>query len=200
MRHRKSGRKLNRTSSHRMAMLRNMVTDFLDKERIVTTVPKAKELRSFAEKMITLGKRENLHARRKALSVIRRKTVVHKLFDDLGPRYADRPGGYTRIIRLGTVRKGDATEMAILELVESEMSSEPKAEKPKKTKPAATAKVVAKEPEPKKEAESAASAEPEGSDEASAPQEAAAEAEGDSKEKAETGNADSAETEDKKGD
>ena len=187
MRHRKSGRKLNRTSSHRMAMLRNMVTDFLDKERIVTTVPKAKELRSFAEKMITLGKRENLHAHRKALSVIRRKTVVHKLFDDLGPRYADRPGGYTRIIRLGTVRKGDATEMAILELVESEMSSEPKAEKPKKkTKPAATAKVVAKEPEPKKEAESAASAEPEGSDEASAPQEAAAEAEGDSKEKAAT--------------
>ena len=120
MRHRKAGRKLNRTSSHRKAMLRNMVTEFLDKERIVTTVPKAKELRPYAEKMITLGKRENLHARRRALSVIRRKSVVHKLFDSLAPRYADRNGGYTRIIRLGS-RKGDAAEMAVIELVGSEL-------------------------------------------------------------------------------
>jgi len=96
MRHRRKGRKLNRTSSHRKAMFRNMVTDFLDKERIITTVAKAKELRPFAEKMITLGKRDNLHSRRRALSIIRRKSVVHKLFDSLAPRYADRNGGFTR--------------------------------------------------------------------------------------------------------
>ncbi|MDA2925531.1 50S ribosomal protein L17, partial [Acidobacteria bacterium AH-259-L09] len=106
MRHRWSGRKLGRTSSHRMAMLRNMVTEFLDKERIITTVPKAKELRPFAEKIITLGKRETLHARRQALALVRKKSVVYKLFDTLAPRYADRNGGYTRIIRLG-FRKGD---------------------------------------------------------------------------------------------
>jgi len=119
MRHRHSGRKLGRTSSHRMAMLRNMVTSFLDKEKIVTTVPKAKELRPFAEKMITLGKQESLHARRRALAIIRKKSVVHKLFDTLAPRYADRHGGYTRIIRLG-YRKGDNAEMALIELVDGE--------------------------------------------------------------------------------
>jgi len=100
-------------------MLRNMVTELLEKERIITTIAKAKELRPFAEKMITLGKRESLHARRRALSIIRRKSVVHKLFDSLAPRYADRSGGYTRIIRLG-FRKGDSTEEAIIELVERE--------------------------------------------------------------------------------
>ena len=123
MRHRRAHRKLGRTSSHRKALLRTMVTDFLDKERIVTTVPKAKELRPFAEKMITLGKRESLHARRQALSVIRRKSVVHKLFDSLAPRFADRNGGYTRIIRLGP-RKGDSAEMALIELVGSELDAE----------------------------------------------------------------------------
>ncbi len=132
MRHRRAHRKLGRTSSHRKALLRTMVTDFLDKERIVTTVPKAKELRPFAEKMITLGKRESLHARRQALSVIRRKSVVHKLFDSLAPRFADRQGGYTRIIRLGH-RKGDAAEMALIELVGSEL--DPEAAK-KEAKPA----------------------------------------------------------------
>ncbi len=121
MRHRRSGRKLGRTSSHRKAMLRTMVTEFLDKEHIVTTVPKAKELRPFAEKMITLGKRETLHARRQALAVIRSRDVVHKLFDNLAPRYADRNGGYTRIVRLGP-RKGDAAEMALIELLGSEYS------------------------------------------------------------------------------
>ena len=100
-------------------MLRNMVTEFLDKERIITTISKAKELRPFAEKLITLGKRESLHARRRALSIIRRKSVVHKLFDSLAPRYADRNGGYTRIIRLG-FRKGDSAERAIIELVDRE--------------------------------------------------------------------------------
>ena len=119
MRHRVAHRKLGRTSSHRRAMLRKMVTTFLDKERIVTTLPKAKELRSVAEKMITLGKKEGLHARRQALSYIKTKDVVHKLFADIAPRYADRPGGYTRIIKLG-IRKGDNAELAILELVGSE--------------------------------------------------------------------------------
>lgn len=121
-------------------MFRNMVTEFLDKERIITTVAKAKELRPFAEKMITLGKHENLHSRRRALSIIRRKSVVHKLFDSLAPRYADRNGGYTRIIRLG-FRKGDNAEKAIIELVDREGEKET----PKKGKKAASKK----EPESK---------------------------------------------------
>jgi large subunit ribosomal protein L17 len=121
-------------------MFRNMVTDFLDKERIFTTVAKAKELRPFAEKMITLGKRDNLHSRRRALSIIRRKSVVHKLFDSLAPRYADRNGGFTRIIRLG-FRKGDSAETAIIELVDREGEEET----PKKSKKAPSKK----EPESK---------------------------------------------------
>jgi len=125
-------------------MFRNMVTDFLDKERIITTVAKAKELRPFAEKLITLGKRENLHSRRRALSIIRRKSVVHKLFDSLAPRYADRNGGFTRIIRLG-FRQGDNAERAIIELVDREGEKEA----PKKSKKAASPK----EPESKDTAE-----------------------------------------------
>ncbi len=116
-------------------MFRNMLTDFLDKERIITTVAKAKELRPFAEKMITLGKRENLHSRRRALSIIRRKSVVHKLFDSLAPRYADRHGGFTRIIRLG-FRQGDNAETAIIELVDREGEKEA----PKKSKKAPSQK------------------------------------------------------------
>jgi len=117
MRHRKSGRRLGRTSSHRDAMLRNMVTSLLDQERIVTTVPKAKEAKKVTERMITLGKRGDLHARRQALSYIRSTNIVAKLFDQLSAQYADRKGGYTRIIRTGT-RLGDAAPMAILELVD----------------------------------------------------------------------------------
>ena len=117
MRHRKSGRKLGRRSEHRTAMLRNIVTSLLDMERIVTTVPKAKEVRRVAEQMITLGKRGDLHARRQAMAYIRSKEVVAKLFDQLSSQYADRQGGYTRIIRTG-FRAGDAAPMAILELVE----------------------------------------------------------------------------------
>lgn len=124
MRHRKAGRKLGRTTSHRKALLRNMVTDLLDKERVITTVPKAKELRRFTEKMITLGKRESLHARRRALAVIRRKEVVQKLFEDLAPRYAERRGGYTRIMRLGA-RRGDAAELAVIELLGNESDTAP---------------------------------------------------------------------------
>jgi large subunit ribosomal protein L17 len=110
-----------------------MVTEFLENEKIVTTVPKAKELRSVAEKMITLGKRDNLHARRQALSFIRKKSVVFKLFDTVAPRFADREGGYTRILRLGP-RKGDSAEMAILELVGSEEEAPKQKPSPSKTK------------------------------------------------------------------
>ena len=117
MRHRKSGRKLNRTSAHRKAMMRNMVTSLLDHERIETTDSKAKELRRFADRMITLGKRGDLHARRQALSVIRSKEITAKLFDELAERFRDRPGGYTRVIKLGN-RIGDAAPISIIELVE----------------------------------------------------------------------------------
>lgn len=117
MRHRKAGRRLGRTSSHRDAMLRNMVTSLLDQERIVTTVSKAKEARRVTEQMITLGKRGDLHARRQAMAYIQSKAVVAKLFDQLSSQYADRQGGYTRIIRTGN-RLGDAAPMAILELVD----------------------------------------------------------------------------------
>ena len=116
MRHRKAGKRLGRTASHKKAMIRNMVTSLLAHERIVTTVPKAKEVRRVADKMITLGKRGDLHARRQALSFIQDKDVVAKLFDALKSEYMERNGGYTRIIRTGT-RVGDAADMAILELV-----------------------------------------------------------------------------------
>ena len=117
MRHRKSGRKLNRTSSHRKALMRNMVTSLLDHERIETTDAKAKELRRFTDRMITLGKRGDLHARRQALSVIRSKAVTAKLFDELAERFRNRPGGYTRVIKVGN-RVGDSAPVSIIELVE----------------------------------------------------------------------------------
>ncbi len=123
MRHRKAGRKLNRNPSHRKAMMRNIVTSLLEHERIVTTVPKAKEARRMADKMITLGKRGNLHARRQALAYIQSDEIVAKLFDELSSQYAERQGGYTRIIRTGN-RYGDAAPMAILELVDYEEAIE----------------------------------------------------------------------------
>ena len=116
MRHGKAGRRLGRTTPHRAAMMRNMVTSLLEHERIVTTAPKAKELRKLADRMITLAKRGDLHARRQALSVIRDKKVVDKLFSQLKDDYMDRNGGYTRIIHTGN-RVGDAAPMAIIELV-----------------------------------------------------------------------------------
>jgi large subunit ribosomal protein L17 len=122
MRHRKAGRRFGRTTSNRLAMVRNMVTSLLDHERIVTTTPKAKEIRKVADKMITLGKRGDLHARRQALSFIQDKSVVAKLFDELGPEYKERPGGYTRIIQTGN-RIGDCAPMAILELVNYQQKS-----------------------------------------------------------------------------
>jgi large subunit ribosomal protein L17 len=116
MRHKKFGRALGRSSAHRSAMFRNMVTSLFEHERIVTTVEKAKEMRPIAEKMITLAKRGDLHARRQALAYIRSKKIVAKLFDQIGEQFKDRNGGYTRIVQTGT-RQGDAASMAILELV-----------------------------------------------------------------------------------
>src|SRR3972149_6306711 len=119
MAHRIAGRRLSRSASHRLALFRNQVTDLLRHEKIVTTEAKAKEVRSIAEKVITLGKDGTLHARRRALRIVTDKDVVTKIFDDLGPRFASRPGGYTRIVKLGP-RLGDGAHMAQLELVGKE--------------------------------------------------------------------------------
>lgn len=136
MRHSKTGRRLGRKTSHREAMFRNMVTSLLNHEKITTTDAKAKEIRIVAERMITLGKRGDLHSMRLAASVIREKAVVSKLFSTIAPRYKDRPGGYTRIVKLG-IRQGDAAPTSLIELVEAEM-------KPSKVKqPAAKVKPVA---------------------------------------------------------
>jgi large subunit ribosomal protein L17 len=117
MQHRIKGRKLNRTAAHRKAMLRNMAASLFRHERIETTTAKAKELRPFAERIITLAKRGDLHSRRLAARKIPDRDVLGKLFDELGPRFAERPGGYTRILKLGA-RRGDAAEMALIELVQ----------------------------------------------------------------------------------
>lgn len=109
-------RKLGRASDHRSAMLRAMVTYLFENGKIETTVTRAKEVRSMAEKMVTLGKREDLHAKRQIFSYITKETVAKKVIDEYGPKYADRQGGYTRIIKTGA-RRGDAAEMAIIELV-----------------------------------------------------------------------------------
>ncbi len=116
MRHRVAGRKLRRRTDHRLSMFRNMVTSLLEHEKVVTTVTRAKEVRKFAEQMISLGKRGDLHARRQALGFVRSKKVVYKLFSDLAARYADRAGGYTRIVKMG-FRRGDGSPMCIIELV-----------------------------------------------------------------------------------
>ncbi|KAB0676658.1 50S ribosomal protein L17 [Aureimonas leprariae] len=117
MRHGNRGRKLGRTHSHRKAMFANMVASLIEHEQIVTTLPKAKDLRPIVEKMITLGKRGDLHARRQAISQVRDPSVVTKLFDVLGPRYAERNGGYTRVLKAG-FRRGDNAPMAVIEFVD----------------------------------------------------------------------------------
>ena len=122
MRHRKQGRKLNRTHSHRKAMFANMAASLLLHEQIVTTLPKAKEMRAIADKLITLGKRGDLHARRQAISQIRDVTVVGKLFSELAERYKDRKGGYTRVLKAG-FRYGDNAPMAVIELVDRDESA-----------------------------------------------------------------------------
>jgi large subunit ribosomal protein L17 len=133
MRHGMVNRKLGRTSAHRLAMFRNQFASLLDKERIVTTLPKAKELRPQIERLITLARNDSQHTRRIAAKSVQDPAMVAKLFDTIGPRFANTPGGYTRIIKLGP-RRGDAAEMAILEFVGFELSKDDKAE------PAAPAK------------------------------------------------------------
>jgi len=122
MRHGNSGRKLNRTSSHRKAMFANMAASLINHEQIVTTLPKAKELRPIVDKLVTLAKRGDLHARRQAISQIRDEDMVRKLFATIGPRFASRAGGYTRVMRAG-FRYGDNAPMAVIEFVERDPSA-----------------------------------------------------------------------------
>jgi large subunit ribosomal protein L17 len=151
MRHGYANRKLGRTSSHRNAMFRNQLASLIASERIITTLPKAKELRPIAEKLITLAKNDSVHARRQAARQVPDDALIAKLFDTIGPRFSARPGGYTRIMKLGA-RRGDAAEMAILELVErSAETTQAKAETPaapakgKKAAPKAEAAPAAEE-------------------------------------------------------
>jgi len=125
MRHRLATKKLSRNSAQRKALLRSLVTSFLEKERINTTLAKAKAVKPVAEKMITLAKKNSLHARRKVLRFVYKKDVVKKLFEDIGPRFTERPGGYTRIIKTG-LRVGDGSQQAIIELVGSEFKKKSK--------------------------------------------------------------------------
>ncbi len=162
MRHRKAGRHLGRDSAHRRALYRNLVTDLLRYERITTTDAKAREIRPIAEKMITLGRRGDLHARRQALSYIYDRYVVDKVFDDIAPRMASRPGGYLRITRLEP-RKGDGARMAVIETVDYREAAEvavtapddsAPAEEPE-TAPEVEAVVEVEEPEAAPEGEAA---------------------------------------------
>ncbi|NBN63705.1 50S ribosomal protein L17 [Microvirga tunisiensis] len=122
MRHGKSGRKLGRTSSHRNAMFANMAASLIEHEAIITTLPKAKEMKPIMDKLVTLGKRGDLHARRQAISQIRDVEMVRKLFDTLAPRYKERNGGYTRVVKAG-FRYGDSAPMAVIELVDRDQSA-----------------------------------------------------------------------------
>ena len=123
MRHKKSGRKLGRTSSHRKAMFRNMATSLLLHETIKTTLPKAKELRRVVEPLITLAKKDDISNRRLAFSRLRDKVIVGKLFNDLGPHFKERPGGYLRILKIGQ-RSGDSAPMAIVQLIDRQFSDD----------------------------------------------------------------------------
>ncbi len=143
MRHGMVNRKLGRTSSHRNAMFRNQLASLIDKERIITTLPKAKELRPQIERLVTLGKEDSIHNRRQASRVVGDDGLISKLFATLGPRFAERPGGYTRIIKLGA-RRGDAAEMAILEFV----GYEPKIEEAPAEEKGAAKKAAPKKEEP----------------------------------------------------
>src|SRR5258708_17570393 len=162
MRHGMINRKLGRTSAHRNALFRNQLASLIDRERIITTLPKAKELRPQIERLITLARTDSVHNRRQAVRVVD-EAMVTKLFDTLGPRFADRPGGYTRIIKLGP-RRGDAAEVAILEFVDFKLETEAKEEAPAKKSKAAA---------PKKEAKAKAKPEPAEDEEEEAPKKAA---------------------------
>jgi len=151
MRHGFKGRKLGRTSSHREALFRNQLQSLVEKEKIITTLPKAKELRPIAERVITRGKHGTIHDRRWVLRWVLKRELVKKVFDDIAPRFEERPGGYLRIVKLGP-RQGDGAEMAVLELVERESvaaEAEPAKDAKKDTK-------KAKEPKAKKDAKAAA--------------------------------------------
>lgn len=130
MRHNRAGRKLGRVSEHRRALFRNQLLSLLQHERIITTLPKAKELRPIAERMVTLGRKNSVHARRLVGRWVGDRDLIKKLFSEIAPRFASRPGGYTRIVKLGP-RKGDGAELAILEFVDYKL---PEAKKAKETK------------------------------------------------------------------
>src|SRR4051794_20266320 len=152
MRHAVKGRKLGRTSSHREALFRNQLQSLVEKEKIITTLPKAKELRPIAERVITRGKHGTIHDRRWVLRWVLKRDLVKKVFDEIAPRFTERPGGYLRIVKLGP-RQGDGAEMAVLELVEREAAAaaEP-AEQPKKSKePKAKKEAKDSETKPKRE-------------------------------------------------
>ena len=187
MRHRKAGVKLNRTTSHRQAMFRNMVTSLLKHERIRTTDVKAKELRRWADKIITLAKRGDLHARRQVLAIVREKDVAHKLFAEAQERFGNINGGYTRIVKIG-VRAGDAAPISLVELIsltektpkgkkKAKGEDKKKAELPKPAvaAPAATAPAASAVTDPAPSAETVSSPEPQAtaSEDAPAPDEAA---------------------------
>ena len=142
MRHRKSGKTLGRNTSHRKAMLRNMVTSFFDCEKITTTDARAKELRKMAEKLITMARRGDLHSRRLIMQVVRDKKTVAKLFDTIAPRYIDRPGGYTRVIKLGH-RAGDNASLSLIELVGGNASVSPTRAFPFPAAPLLMASIIA---------------------------------------------------------
>ena len=139
MRHLKAGRKLNRSSAHRRALLRNLVTSLLQHEHLQTTDAKAKEMRSWVDRMITLGKRNTVHARRQAAAFVRGRDIVKKLFAEIAPRFANRPGGYTRITKLGN-RHGDAAPVSLIELVERSDRARTEAEKKRERRARAAAK------------------------------------------------------------
>jgi large subunit ribosomal protein L17 len=164
LRHARTGKKLGRDSAHRKALYSNLTGALIEHGRIKTTVTKAKAVKPIAERMITLGRRGDLHARRQAVAFLRSKDVVHKLFAEVAPRFAERPGGYSRIVKLGP-RAGDAAEMVYLELVDEPVvpkERRPKAEAPVATAPTAevAAEPVADEETPGPDAGTAATAEP----------------------------------------
>jgi large subunit ribosomal protein L17 len=170
-----ANRKLGRTSSHRNAMFRNQLASLIESERIITTLPKAKELRPIAEKLITLAKNDSVHNRRQAFRSVPNNELIAKLFNTLGPRFSTRPGGYTRIMKLGA-RRGDAAEMAILELVErtpEEKGEAKETAKPEKKKAASKKEAKAEEPaaeeKPKRGAKKAAAPKGEAKGEGEAP-------------------------------
>ena len=155
MKHRVVGRRLDRTTEHRTAMLKNLVTSLFRHERIVTTTPKAKELKRYAEKVISLAKRGTPHARRLAHVQVRDVEVLNKLFDTIGPRFGARPGGYTRLVRVGR-RAGDNAEMAVIELVERTPVAEPETADDKKKGKAAKPEKDEAAPKPEKKSKKAA--------------------------------------------